>query len=95
MRKEFFELPIADAQELRLAMGLYQKDAGIGYDVRSYGDGLRMLKPTGGAAGRCLFFRADVVGGLEVLTVVLIYKKESQEVPAHVMDTARKRMRRS
>jgi phage-related protein len=51
-----------------------------------------MIKGRG--QGRCLFFGFEVVDDIERLTVLLIYKKESQEVPERVLKTARERMAR-
>lgn len=92
IRKEFFELSDEDGAELRHAMKNYQNGSGKSYEVKNYGEGLLMLKPTGNAAGRCLFFFNEVVNGEEILTVVLIYKKESREAPKQVVETARRRM---
>ncbi|MGV3616128.1 MAG: hypothetical protein ACO1SV_12405 [Fimbriimonas sp.] len=98
VRREFFSLPEDDATALRVAMKSYQIDLGTGYEVKNYGGGLIMLKDRSRGQGRCLFFRKELVVDAatgeewERLVVVLVYKKESMEVPARVLDTARARM---
>lgn len=52
-----------------------------------------MVKDDSHGQGRCLFFSVRREGSEEVLTALLVYKKESQEAPKWVHDTARKWMR--
>lgn len=91
INREFMALPTVDAAELKFAMQNYQDDLGVGYTVRNYGDGLLMLKPSSRSQGRCLFFYREVVDGVERLVALLIYKKESQEVPVRILKAARER----
>jgi phage-related protein len=93
IRTEFRKLASNDWFRLTAAMRAYAKDLGIGYEVKSYGGGLMMVKDSG-AQGRCLFFtvRKDYDGS-ETLTALLIYKKESQEAPERIIELAKKRMR--
>jgi len=95
IRKEFLSISGEDAYHLKYAMESYQEDYRIGYTVKNYGDGLMMVKDSGRSQGRCLFFFSEIVDGIEILTVVLIYKKETQEAPKHIIETARKRMEES
>jgi phage-related protein len=95
IKREFFSLPVDDAISLKIAMKSYQDELGIGYRVENYGSGLEMLTDSGRGQGRCLFVCRDSAGSnAERLIVLLIYKKESQKAPAHVVATARKRMER-
>ena len=91
IKREFLALPSEDASSLKFAMESYQWDLGTGYVVKNYGQGLYMIKDSSHGQGRCLFFRT-VAGQPERLVALLIYKKESQEAPARVIETARKRM---
>ena len=63
--------------------------------IDGYGDGiyrLRHVKPA--YAGRLLYFVVDRRAGYERLIILLVYKKEGQKTPAHVVETARRRKRR-
>lgn len=93
INREFLSLSDHDAATLKTAMKNYQLDTGVGYTVRNYGEGLWMLKDSGRAQGRCLFFQRQVVADKERLVAVLVYKKESQEIPARILRTAKERMR--
>jgi len=92
IRKEFLDLPRESARDLKWAMVNHQNGRELNYTLRNYGDDLLMIK--GHGQGRCLFFGKEVAGDEEKLIVLLIYKKESQEVPERVLRTARDRMRR-
>ena len=70
----------------------YQDGRDVNYTVKNYGGDLLMIKGRG--AGRCLFFVREVVDDIERLIVLLVYKKESQDVPERVLKTARERLRR-
>lgn len=91
---ELLDLPQADFLDLCRAMELYQANKNVGYTVKNYGDDLMMIKGSG--QGRCLWFarETEIVNGTEVesLIVLLVYKKESQEAPKRVLDTARERL---
>jgi len=75
-------------------MRAYEQELDIGFVVKEYGEGLLMIKAANRTAGRCLFFSVQELEGTEVLTALLIYKKESQEAPKHVVETARERLKR-
>lgn len=83
-------MPSECARDLKWAMENYQRMRDANYTVKNYGDDLLVIK--GREQGRCLFFSPEVVDGEERLIVLLIYKKESQEVPERVLKTARARM---
>ena len=74
-------------------MKAYRLDAGSGYEVESYGEGLKRIRRSGRSQGRCLFFAVVEQGGVETLVALLFYKKESMKAPAKHIETARKRMR--
>lgn len=80
------------ARDLKWAMECYQSSRDVNYTVKNYGNDLLMIKGRG--QGRCLFFGQEIVDDMERLIVLLIYKKESQEVPTRVLKTARERMTR-
>ena len=92
INKELSELPSEDFYRLTAAMKAYRLDQKVGYVVRSYGDGLMMVKDDSHGQGRCVFFAVREVAGEEVLTALLVYKKETQEAPKRVLDAARRRM---
>lgn len=58
-----------------------------------------MIKPNNQSQGRCLFFCVQSKMGpngdaTEELIALLGYKKETQEAPANIIETARHRLRR-
>ena len=93
--RELLALPQTDFLRLTAAMKAYAIDESSGYVVKSYGDRLMMIKDASHGQGRGLFFSVRVVGGEEVMTLLLVYKKESREAPARVVETARRRMQES
>lgn len=93
INREFAALPPDDYFRLGEAMLAYRRDEGRGYVVKNYGDGLMMVKDAAQGQGRCLFFSVRIERGEEILTALLVYKKESQETPQRILDTARRRMR--
>lgn len=74
---------------LFFAMERYAKGDDAGFTVRNYGGDLFMLKKSG-SSGRSLFFTFDEADRTK-LVVLLAYKKESHEAPAHLIDSARRR----
>lgn len=92
IRKEFLYLPRESARDLKWAMENYQSGRDVIYTAKSYGGNLMMIKGSG--QGRCLFFGSEVVDDIERLIVLLIYKKESQDLPERILRTARERMTR-
>ncbi len=75
------------------AMKLYANDAGVGYIVKSYGDGLMMIKPKE-SQGRCLFFTVIENSERQTLVAILAYKKEGQKLPERVRKLAQERIKR-
>jgi hypothetical protein len=75
-------------------MKAYQMKLPGGFLIKSYGDGLMMIKAANRTSGRCLFFSSAMEAGTEILTALLGYKKETDEVPKQVLDTARARLRK-
>lgn len=74
-------------------MSAYAKDLGIGYEVKSYGEGILMIKNIG-SQGRCLFFSVrHGEDGTEILTALRVNKKESQKVPRREIEIAQRRMK--
>ena len=71
-------------------MERYADGIDAGWTVKNYGDGLFMIKAKGQRNGRCLFFTIDEVEPRK-LVALLFYKKESQDAPAHLVETARER----
>ena len=93
--EEMKALPTEDYKRLRLAMFNYARDIQVAYRVESYGDGLMMVTDAARGQGRCLFFSVRIENGVELLTALLVYKKESQKAPKRILDLARQRMRDS
>jgi hypothetical protein len=93
--QEFLSIPLTDMIALFDAMRLYALEAPGGFVVKSYGKGLMMIKATNQTSGRCLFFTVSDTEGDQALTALLAYKKESDEVPARVLTTARQRMEKA
>jgi phage-related protein len=60
--------------------------------VDDYGDGLYRLRHVKLAyQGRLIFFAVDRAAGFERLVVLTVYKKQTQKVPARVLETAKRR----
>ena len=98
--RELRELPRDERRALFWAMENYQNDSGFAYLVKSYGDGLMMIRDRSHGQGRCLFFKRESVvqpdgTKLERLISLLVYKKESNNVPEAVLKTARQRMEKA
>ena len=74
-------------------MKLYADDAGIGYIVKNYGDGLMMIKPKD-TQGRCLFFTVIETSERQTLVALLAYKKEGQKLSERLRKLASERMKR-
>ncbi len=92
MDKEFRAIPSTDLADLFGAMKAYRQELDGGFTIKRYGDGLMMIKANNRSQGRCLFFSLKEDDGVEVLTALLAYKKETNEVPKRLLDTARDRM---
>ena len=84
-----------DRRKLKFAMASYASDIGANDRLENYGDGLMMITDSSRGQGRCLFFTVANVDGEEVLTALLVYKKETQRAPRRLLDTALQRMRSS
>ena len=71
--------------------------------VKNYGGGLYMIKDRSHGQGRCLYFTRMVEAAsegpnaeeIENLVALLFYKKESQEAPGRVLETARARLKQA
>lgn len=88
-------LPQEDYHRLSAAMLAYRLAAASGFQVKNYGQGVMMIKDDSRGQGRCLFFTVRQEGGEEVLTALLVYKKEGQKAPTNQIAVARARMRDS
>jgi phage-related protein len=95
IRKELDELPSKDAAKLASIMGHYEQ-CGLGNpspaQIDDYGDGvyrLRHIKPA--YQGRLLFFAQDCSAGFERLVMLVVYKKQGQKAPQHILETAKRR----
>ena len=75
INRELRTLSHEDFRRLTEAMLAYRLDKGGGYVVKSYGDGLMMVKDSTHGQGRCLFFSVRIERGEEILTALLVYKK--------------------
>lgn len=73
-------------------MKAYRLELETGFVVKSYGDGLMMIKAANRTAGRCLFFMVSGEDS-DSLVALLAYKKESDEAPKRVLETALERMK--
>lgn len=85
---EFLTIPQPDRRALFYAMERYAEGDDVGFEVKDYGDGLLMIKKRG-PAGRCLFFSHD--SEEKLLVALLAYKKESDEAPKNLLESARER----
>ena len=93
INEEFLALTRADFRDLTHAMAQFQRGEESGYIIKNYGDDLMMIK--GNRQGRCLWFTTGrVEDGIQILTALLVYKKETMRVPDRIFQTARERMRR-
>ncbi|MFM9873735.1 MAG: type II toxin-antitoxin system RelE/ParE family toxin [Fimbriimonadaceae bacterium] len=90
IRREILSLSSQDHKRLTVAMKAYQLDLGVGYKLKNYGNQIEMLTDSGDGQGRCIFFTRSP----ERLIVLLIYKKESQKIPASILEITRARLRR-
>jgi hypothetical protein len=90
---EFLVIPQPDRAALFGAMKAYKLGLPSGYTLKNYGDRLQMIKASNRTAGRCLFFSVQKAGEDELLVVLLAYKKETDEAPKRLVETARHRMR--
>jgi len=81
-------------------MKKYADNEPSGWVVKDYGAGLFMIKAANQTQGRCLFFTVrpqETVGqaSTEELVALLAYKKETQEAPDQMIETARQRLKKS
>jgi hypothetical protein len=86
---EMRTIPQPDRGLLFFAMQRFAQGDDAGFTVKSYGNGLLMLKKKG-RSGRCLFFTYDEKDSTK-LVLLLAYKKESDEVPESLISTAQGR----
>lgn len=60
--------------------------------VDDYGDGLYRLRHAKPAyQGRLIFFATERIKDFERLVILVVYKKEGQKTPKHVLETAKSR----
>lgn len=96
---EFAALPGSDRYRLMISMKRYQDEPDGNYRparVDSYGDGLlRIRHESGDYQGRALFSRVRSMAGRrdvpQRLVLLVVYKKESDSVPRHILQRARDR----
>jgi hypothetical protein len=98
--KEAAALPSEDRKKLFRSMKAYVSDEEGKCVVRNYGGGLYMIKDRSQGQGRCLFFtvhleNAAELDQIEMLVALMFYKKESQEIPGQIFETAQARLRRA
>jgi phage-related protein len=96
--QEFEDLPAKDAANLIATMDHYET---VGFQdpkpakVQDYGDGARCIRHIkSNHKRRVLFYVGQADSGYQKLWILTVYKKETQEVPKHVMDRARARKTR-
>jgi len=92
---ELDALPSKDAAKLIALMNHYEL-AGLGdpapAQIDDYGEGIkriRHIKPD--YQGRGLFYVGESSAGYQKLWLLTVYKKESQDVPKHILVRARER----
>jgi hypothetical protein len=92
---ELDALPAKDAAKLVVLMDYYET-VGLGgpspAKIQNYGDGImciRHIKPA--YNGRALFYAGESRSGYQLLWLLTVYKKESQEVPKQILERARER----
>ena len=93
--REFDELPAKDAANLIVVMDHYET---VGFEdprpakVQDYGDGIRCIRHfKSNYKGRGLFYIGESSAGYQMLWILTVYKKESQEVPKHIIERAKAR----
>ncbi len=91
INREMLALTQEDKAKLHSAMKECRQNSGIGYIVKSYGNEVMMIRANDHSQGRCLFFSVSEVNGVQILTALVVYKKEKDEVPASVLKRAEKR----
>ena len=91
--KELAALPLEDHKALVLAMEAYRQFRESGFTHKHYPKGVEMVTDAGNWQGRCLFFSLGLFGEVEILVVVLVYKKETQELPTQILRLAQDRKR--
>src|SRR5579862_3264535 len=99
--KEAAALPSLDRKRLFRAMKAYVSEEESKCVVKNYGGGLYMIKDRSQGRGRCLYFTRILEQApqalnpepVENLVALVFYKKESQETPGQILETARARLR--
>jgi len=86
---EMRTIPQPDRGLLFFAMQRFAKGDDAGFTLKAYGDDLFVLKKKG-RSGRSLFFTYDEADRTS-LVLLLAYKKESDEAPENLINTARER----
>lgn len=90
IKKEFAELPSGDFKKLQVAMRSFTEGLEAKYQVKDYGDGIKMITDAGRGQGRCIFF-FEVEGDA---IIVKVYKKESQKASKQALDAAKARKKK-
>lgn len=95
IREEMDTIPSRDAAKLVALMEHYET-AGLGdpspAKIQDYGNGIlsiRHIKPA--YQGRVLFYVQETREKYQKLCVLTCYKKESQDVPRHILERAKNR----
>jgi phage-related protein len=93
--QELDALPPKDAANLIAIMNGYET-VGFGNPspakIQDYGEGIKSIrhfKPS--YKGRGLFYVGESGAGYQKLWILTVYKKESQEVPKHILERAKSR----
>lgn len=86
--KEFDALPTEDRRALFRAMTSYARGDEAGYRLEAYDGGIEMITDGGRGQGRCLYFRPGIENGVEVLTILRVYKKETRKAPQRILRSA-------
>jgi len=103
--REMEDLPDQDFAALKYAMGRFaQNTAGeilppaMTQDQHKYGSKYKSIfkirHRSGSHQGRAFFYFGDVLNNVEPLYVLLVYKKETDEAPRHLVEAAYQRMLR-
>lgn len=103
IRKEMENLPESDFIALKYAMGKYAQSAGDEIlppaaveDQHRYGAKYRPVfkvrHRSGSHQGRAFFYFGAKTEGVEPMVVLLVYKKEKDEAPRHLVEAAYQRM---
>jgi len=89
VEKEFLAIPINDRSKLISVMTAHEREEAGPIKIQTYGGGISCIRHISGRyQDRCLF--AETADDLVILTV---YKKETQEIPQHILERAQSRLK--